>query len=36
MIKRLDWNEDISKQRNYEYKHIPKVGGRGKPWIEKL
>ncbi len=36
MIKRLDWSENVRLQKNYEYKHVDKVGTTSKPWIKSL
>ena len=36
MIKRLDWNENVKLQTNYEYKAVDKPGNTKKPWISSL
>jgi hypothetical protein len=36
VIDRLGWNEDTKKQKNYEYKHVPKIGAGQEPWIKAL
>ena len=36
VIDRLDWKENRSKQKNFEYKHVPKIGSGEEPWIKAL
>ena len=36
MIKRFSWKENLKKQKNYEYKHVEKIGNNKKPWIKAL
>ena len=36
MIKRVEWREDLPKQKNYEYKPVAKIGSGEEPWIKAL